>query len=113
WIKIKKSDTSGLFVVGNFGVTPGSVTVSIPRGVMYNYFNSEDSIVSGGDVTFTLQPSETDSVPKVYRYSGSNLTTPVSNVPWNGSELAVTVFPNPVQSAYNIKLQLPQSGNTI
>jgi glycosidase len=113
WLKLRTAnDTSDLVVIGNFDVAAFSGSVAFPTtGNWYNLFdNTVLTTTAGAEQTFTLQPGEY----RVYvnRNVNNVTTTPVSNVPWNGSTLAVNVYPNPVKSNYTIELALPQSGTT-
>jgi 1,4-alpha-glucan branching enzyme len=112
WIKVTTSgDTSDLIVIGNFDIGSQSGSVTFPTaGTWYDYLNNTVFTSTGTAQTFTLGPGEY----RVYvnRNVNNNATTPVSNVPWNGTTLAVNVYPNPVRSAYTIELALPQSGTT-
>jgi hypothetical protein len=110
WIKLTTAnDTSDLVVIGNFDVVPQTGTVTFPTaGNWYDYFGNFIQTTTGAAQTFTLQPGEYHVY--VNRNVNNVTATPVSNVPWNGSTLAASVYPNPVTAAYTIKLALPQSG---
>lgn len=112
WIKLTTTnDTSDLVVLGNFEVSALSSSFTFPTtGTWYNLFDNSVITSTGAAQTVTLQPGEY----RVYvnRNVNNLTTTPVSNVPWNGTSLAASVYPNPVQASYTVDLSLPQSGNT-
>jgi 1,4-alpha-glucan branching enzyme len=98
-------------VLGNFEVSALSSSFTFPvAGTWYNLFDNSVITTAGAAQTVTLQPGEY----RVYvnRNVNNLTTTPVSNVPWNGTSLAVTAYPNPVQASYTVDVSLPQSGNT-
>jgi 1,4-alpha-glucan branching enzyme len=111
WIKLTTTnDTSDLVVIGNFDVTPQTGSVTFPTaGTWYNFFGNFIHTSTGTAQSFTLQPGEFHVY--VNRNVNSITTTPVSNVPWNGTALAVKLYPNPVRSAYTVEVAMPQSGN--
>lgn len=112
WIKLTTAnDTSDLVVLGNFEVSALSSTFTFPAaGTWYNLFDNSVVTATTAAQTFTLQPGEY----RVYvnRNVNNVTTTPVSNVPWNGTTLAVNVYPNPARSAYTVDVAVPQSGST-
>lgn len=112
WIKLTTTnDTADLVVIGNFDVTPQTGSVVFPvAGTWYNYFGNFIHTATGAAQSFTLQPGEFHVY--VNRNVNNVTATPVSNVPWNGTSLAVNVYPNPVQSSYTLEVALPQSGTT-
>jgi hypothetical protein len=110
WIKVTTAgDTSDLVVIGNFDVVPQTGSVTFPTaGVWYNFFGNFIHTATGAAQNFTLQPGEFHVY--VNRNVNNLTSTPVSNVPWNGSTLQARLYPNPVQASYMVELALPQSG---
>ncbi|MDQ3278753.1 MAG: T9SS type A sorting domain-containing protein, partial [Bacteroidota bacterium] len=110
WIKVTTAnDTSDLVVIGNFGVNLLSGAVTFPTaGTWYNLFDSTAFSASGGEQSVTLNPGEYKVF--VNRNLYNLTTTPVSNVPWNGTSFAAGTYPNPVRSGFTLDLALPQSG---
>jgi 1,4-alpha-glucan branching enzyme len=106
WIKIT-TDTSNLLVVGNFGVTQTSGNVTFQNaGTWYEYLNNGTITATGGSQTITLAPGEFHVW--VNRNVNNATVTPVTSIPWTGSVMEARLFPNPVQSNMEVKLNLPQ-----
>ncbi|HET7896105.1 MAG TPA: alpha-amylase family glycosyl hydrolase, partial [Flavisolibacter sp.] len=85
WIKVTTAnDTADVVVLGNFEVSPLSSTVTFPTaGTWYNLFDNSTLSTTGAAQAITLLPGEY----KVYvnRNINNVATTPVPNVPWNGT----------------------------
>lgn len=107
WLKVT-TDTSNLLVVGNFDVAPvmGSITVS--AGTWYDYLNNTMYAATGAAQNITLQPGEFHVY--VNRNVNNVTATAVPEVPWNGTDLAVRAFPNPVQGSLHVEIAVPQNG---
>lgn len=110
WIKVSSGDTSHLLVVGNFDVTPQTATVTFQTaGTWYDYMNNVTFASTGSAQNILLQPGE------FHVYVNKNVknlnVTPVSNVPWNGTDLQAKVYPNPAPSNFTVEVNLPQSSN--
>lgn len=104
------ADSSDLVVIGNFDVTTQSSTVTFPTaGTWYDYLANTTFSSTGTAQVIDLLPGEY----RVYvNRNVNNITvTPVSNVAWNTNTLQASIFPNPAHNQFNLKLQLPQSGN--
>lgn len=112
WIKVTTAgDTSDVMVIGNFDVVPQTGTVTFPTtGTWYEYLNNFIHTSTGGAQSFTLAPGEFHVY--VNRNVNNLTTTPVANVPWNGTTLEAKVYPNPVSTDYAVEIKLPQSGTT-
>ncbi|HVF97903.1 MAG TPA: alpha-amylase family glycosyl hydrolase, partial [Flavisolibacter sp.] len=113
WIKLTSAnDTADVMVIGNFDVTVQTGTVTFPTtGTWYDYFGNFIHTSTGTAQSFTLQPGEW------HVYINRNLngvtTTPVANIPWNGTTLEAKVYPNPLgKTAYSIEVKMPQGGKT-
>ena len=108
WLKIT-TDTSNLLVVGNFDVAPakGSVTFQ-SAGTWYDYLNNSIYTTTGAAQSITLQPGEFHVY--VNRNVNNTTATAIVDVPWNASDLAIRVFPNPVQGSLHVDVKLPQNG---
>ena len=110
WIKFRTAnDTADLVVIGNFDVVQQTGQVTFPTaGNWYDYFGNTIQTSTGTPQSFSLQPGEF----RVYinRNVNNVIPTPVGNVPWNGSALAVKLFPNPVKASSVIEVSVPQSG---
>jgi glycosidase len=107
WIKVSSGDTSHLLVVGNFDVTAQTATVTFQTaGTWYDYLNNTTFTSTGSAQSISLQPGE------FHVYLNKNVnnlsTTPVVNVPWDGSDLQAKVYPNPAQSNFTVEVSLPQ-----
>lgn len=111
WIKLRTAaDTADVVVVGNFDVVAQTGQVSFPvAGTWYEYFSNTTFSATGSAQAFTLQPGEY----RVYvnRNVNNVIPTPVGNVPWSGTVLQASVYPNPVKANFTLDLVLPQSGN--
>lgn len=111
WIRLTTTnDTSDLVVMGNFDVSVLSGSITFPTaGTWYNLFDNSVLTTTATAQQVTLQPGEY----RVYvnRNVNNLTTTPVGNVPWNGTSLAASIFPNPAASAFMVDMALPQSGN--
>jgi hypothetical protein len=112
WIKLTTAnDTSDVMVIGNFDVVPQTGTVTFPTaGTWYDYLGNFIHTSTGAAQTFTLQPGEFHVY--VNRNVNNLTTTPVSNLPWNGTTLEAKVYPNPVSANYTVEIKLPQSSTT-
>ena len=113
WIKLRTgNDSSDMVVIGNFdGSTQiGAVTFPV-QGTWFDYLNNTTFSATGTAQSISLLPGEF----RVYvnRNVNNVTTTPVSNIPWNGTAMAAKVFPNPVQMSYTLEISVPQSGNAI
>jgi 1,4-alpha-glucan branching enzyme len=107
WIKLSSGDTSHLVVVGNFDVAAQSGTVTFPAaGTWYDYLNNTTFTATGSAQSINLQPGE------YHVYLNRNVnnvtSTPVVNVPWNGTTLEALAFPNPSASNFTVEIKLPQ-----
>ncbi len=108
WIKLSSGDSSYLVAVGNFDVTPQTATVTFQSaGTWYDYLNNVTFTSTGTAQNISLQPGEFHVY--VNRNVNNVTATPVTIVPWNGTDLQAKAFPNPVSSDFNIELNLPQS----
>ncbi|HTM93937.1 MAG TPA: alpha-amylase family glycosyl hydrolase, partial [Flavisolibacter sp.] len=108
WIKLSSGDSSHLLVVGNFDVTPQNANVTFQTsGTWYDYLNNVTFASTGGPQAISLQPGEFHVY--VNRNINNLSVTPVSNVPWNGTDLQAKAYPNPTPSDFTIELNLPQS----
>jgi glycosidase len=110
WIKVSSGDSSHLLVVGNFSVTPQTATVAFQTsGTWYDYLNNVTVSSTGSTQDIPLQPGE------FHMYVNKNVNnlsvTPVSNIPWNGTDLQAKVYPNPTPSDFTVELNLPQSSD--
>lgn len=109
WIKLSSGDSSYLLVVGNFDVTPQTANLTFQTaGTWYDYLNNVTFTSTGNAQSVSLQPGE------FHVYVNKNVNnlnvTPVSNVPWNGTDLQAKLYPNPTPSGFTVELNLPQSG---
>ncbi|HEX8313467.1 MAG TPA: alpha-amylase family glycosyl hydrolase [Flavisolibacter sp.] len=114
WIKlISFNDTADLVVIGNFDVVPQTGSVTFPTGGnWYDYFGNFIQPATGSAQNFTLQPGEFHVY--INRNVNNVVSTPVTNVPWNGATLEAKLYPNPlVGTAYSLEIKIPQSGKTI
>lgn len=110
WIKISSGDTSHLLVVGNFDVASQTAIVTFQTsGTWYDYLGNQTFTATGSSQSITLAPGEFHIY--VNRNVNNVTATPVSNVPWNGSELQTKVYPNPAPSNFTMEVNLPQSSN--
>ena len=112
WIKVSSAlDTSDLLVVGNFDVNTQFATVTFQTaGTWYDLLTNTTFSATGTSQTMTLQPGEFHVY--VNRNVNNLSTTPVTNVPWNGSTLQAKIYPNPVvASDFNVEINVPQSNN--
>jgi 1,4-alpha-glucan branching enzyme len=108
WIKLSSGDSSHLLVVGNFDVTPQTANVTFQTsGTWYDYLNNVTFASTGNAQTISLQPGEFHVY--VNRNINNLSVTPVSNIPWNGTDLQAKVYPNPTPSDFTVELNLPQS----
>jgi len=111
WLKVTSGDTSKLVVVGNFGVSATTRTITFPAaGTWYDYFANTTFSATGAAQNMTLQPGEY----RVYvnRNVNNVAVTPVVNIPTSGTTLEAKVYPNPVHNHYVVELYVPQSGAT-
>ncbi len=113
WMTIRSAtDSSLLYVVGNFGVTTQSVTITYPKtGVWYDYFGNSATDITSASQLLTLQPGE-------YKiFLNRNLTgaeepivEPPPPPPVDPAEsLEVLVTPNPVSGASVIRINVPKA----
>ena len=113
WLRVRTgNDSSDLVVIGNFDGSTQIGTVTFPvQGTWFDHFNNTTFSATGTAQSISLLPGEF----RVYTNRNVNniTTTPVSNVPWNGTTMAAKIFPNPVQAAYTLEISIPQSGNTV
>ena len=106
WIKVNSGDTSQLIVVGNFGVTGVTGSVTFPAaGTWFDYFSDATFSATGNSQIIGLLPGEFHVY--VNRNVNNVSVTPVPDVPWNGSRLQAKVYPNPANNQFSIKLQMP------
>lgn len=103
------TDSSILFVVGNFDVTAQSASFALPvAGTWYNYLGGGTFTSTGSAQNITLQPGE------YHVFLNRNLTnavvTPVPDPVGNPDEMQANVYPNPSAGAANLELYQPQSG---
>jgi 1,4-alpha-glucan branching enzyme len=77
-------------------------------GTWYDYLNGNTITTTGSAQSITLQPGE------FHVYLNRNLTnvviTPVSGITGPGNQLLLNVYPNPVQPASILEIDVPQSG---
>jgi 1,4-alpha-glucan branching enzyme len=113
WVKFRTTnDTADLVVIGNFDVIPQTGTVTFPvAGTWYDYFGNFIQPATGAAQNFTLQPGEFHVY--INRNVNNVTATPVSNVPGNGTALAVKVYPNPVNASTLIEVNVPKSGQAL
>ncbi|HYO20909.1 MAG TPA: T9SS type A sorting domain-containing protein, partial [Flavisolibacter sp.] len=77
----------------------------------YDYFGNFIHTATGSPQSFTLQPGEFHVY--VYRNVNNVVSTPVTNVPWNGVTLEAKAYPNPLaHTSYSLEIKTPQSGKT-
>ena len=110
WMRVNSGDTSQIVVIGNFDVASQFGSVTFPTsGTWFDYLQNTPFTATGTPQSFSLQPGQ--FYVFVNRNVANVATTPVANIPWNGTTLEAKVFPNPViTSGYTIELKLPQSG---
>ncbi len=108
WIRLNSGDTSQLMVVGNFGTTPitGSITFPV-AGTWFEGLSNATFSATGTAQNISLEPGEFHVYLNRNVYNVS--TTPVSNIPWTENTLQASLYPNPVQGTFNLKVQLPQN----
>ncbi len=95
-------------ILGNFGLTQGSLNPSFQEsGYWYDYFTGDSINVVNVTESITLQPGE-------YRvYTNRKLTTPdfildVNETPPNVTETRLTAYPNPSSDNFTIQVAVPQ-----
>jgi 1,4-alpha-glucan branching enzyme len=109
WIRIN-TDTSNVMVVGNFGLTQATSTVTFPSsGTWYEYLDNSTFTATGSAQSISLQPGEFHVY--VNRNLNNSSTTPVTSVPWTGTALEAGVYPNPIGSEFIVEVKLPRSGD--
>lgn len=109
WIKID-TDSSDLVVVGNFGVTATSGTITFPAaGTWYDYLGNTTFSATGAAQSMGLLPGQ--YFVYVNRNVNNVATTPVREVINNGTALEAAVYPNPVRGFFAVAVNLPQSGS--
>lgn len=103
------TDSSDLYVVGNFDIVPQATTLTFPvTGTWYNYLNGGTITASGSGLNLTLQPGEFHVF--VNRNLVNAVVTPVSNNTNAGNQLAAKIYPNPVVAGSVIEIQQPVTG---
>ncbi len=108
YFKISEPNLSAL-IVANFDVNPSTASVSFQdAGTWYDYLTGETITATGALQSLPLQPGE-------YRvYVNKNIvnavTTPVIDLTTPRHELAVGVYPNPVNTASIIEIDIPETG---
>jgi glycosidase len=108
WIKVSSGDSSHLLVVGNFGVTSQTATVTFQTsGTWFDYLNNVTFSSTGSAQDIPLQPGEFHVF--VNKNVNNLSVTPVSAIPWNGTDLRAKTYPNPASSNFTVELNLPQS----
>jgi hypothetical protein len=96
-------------VVGNFDIGPVTTTITLPvAGTWYDY-------LQGGTITATGSAQSINLLAGEYHvYVNRNLVnavvTPVSNNTAPGLKLTAKVFPNPLNPASVLEVELPQAG---
>lgn len=95
-------------ILGNFGVTQGSLNPGFQEsGYWYDYFTGDSINVANVTESISLQPGE-------YRfYTNRKLTTPdfileVKEPVSNLSEIQLNAYPNPSWDKFNIRVSSPQ-----
>jgi len=95
-------------ILGNFGVTQGSLNPSFQEsGYWFDYFTGDSINVINVTESITLQPGE-------YRvYTNRKLTTPdfildVNETLPNVTETRLTAYPNPSRDNFTIQVAVPQ-----
>ena len=112
WFKLT-TDTSNILVIGNFDVVAQTGSVAFQNaGTWYDYFTGTTVTASGALQSFTLQPGEYHVyVNRNVTYPIYALTTPVVEVPYNGSRISLMVSPNPVvRRQAVVQYEIPESG---
>jgi hypothetical protein len=108
WLKLT-TDTSNLVVVGNFDVVPATGSVTFQgSGTWYDYLNNTIYTPTGAAQDINLQPGEFHVY--VNRNVNNVTATAIPNVPWNGQDLTVRAYPNPVRGALQVDVALSQNG---
>jgi len=108
-IHLNSSDMD-VAIVGNFDVKPQSTSLSFQKnGTWYEYFSGDSLSVTNNAASLNLQPGE-------YRlYTNKRLQKPdfilgvKENKPAVVDEYSLQVYPNPVSSTFDIKLNLSTS----
>jgi len=98
-------------IVGNFGVTTGSVSMSFQKnGTWYEYFSGDSLVVNDTKTSMSLKPGE-------YRlYTTKRLSKPdfilgVGDKPADVSTSSLRVYPNPAKGTFEVKLSMNNPDN--
>lgn len=103
------TDSSILFVVGNFEVTAQTATFTLPvAGTWYNYLQGGTFTSTGTSQNVTLQPGE--YMVLLNRNLVNAVVTPVLDPVRNPSALQANLFPNPMAGVASLEIYQPQAG---
>jgi hypothetical protein len=109
WLRLT-TDSSNLLVVGNFDVNDASGTVTFQNaGTWYDYLTGETITATGSAQNISLQAGEYHLY--VNRNVTNVITTPVFEIPGINSKLSINVFPNPLNTNSQVKIELPAGGS--
>jgi len=104
---IWKSAGLNVFAIGNFDVTTGPISITLPKsGTWYSVLDDATINLSSNDYSVTLQPGEFH----MYSDSKINLNTNIS-VPTYKS--IPDIFPNPVKDELNVNYSEPIESLTV
>lgn len=109
WLQVT-TDTSNICVIGNFDIVPVTGTVTFQNaGTWYDYLNGNAPFTATGTPqNITLQPGQYHVyLNRIVNTSGA---TPIIDLGGVNNLLKVNVFPNPVQKASVVELDLPETG---
>jgi hypothetical protein len=101
------TDSSDLFIIGNFDVNVQTASFSLPvAGTWHNYLRGGTITATGGPQTLNLQPGEYH----VFLNRGlTNPVGPIAPVVMPGA-LEAKVYPNPAIDEAELEMLIPQSG---
>jgi 1,4-alpha-glucan branching enzyme len=106
WLKLNLN-TDNVLIIGNFGVTSASPSVTFQKtGTWYEYFSETTLNVTSANQTLTLPPGEF-RLYSTQNFAKANITTDVSVLP--KAEAGFVVWPNPLNDYLNISSVLPLS----
>lgn len=112
WLQVT-TDTSNIFVIGNFDVIAVTGTVTFQNaGTWYNYLNGSTFTATGTAQNITLQPGEYRVFlnRNISPANGGLVTPPVTDTIDSGSQLLINVFPNPMNENAVLEIETPENG---
>jgi hypothetical protein len=97
-------------ILGNFGTASSTISPAFPQtGKWYEYFSGDSITVTDPNSLFTFKPGEF-RLYTTKKLAPSELTTGISDSISEETEDIITVYPNPSEKEFNLKIQSTGTG---